>query len=213
MSEGVITHYLPVRTFFGTKHEKGIDLWLALEAFELAFYKKFDVIVLIASDGDYVPLVRKLNTLGTRVMVLSWDFEFLNDEGQKVITRTSQDLLNEVSYPLHMHELIDSGLADEEESVMKLFVPQTAPRPVNTEPTEVTGERLNGNILSLKNGFGFVKYPPNNLFFHYGNLLDTDFNDLKEGDPVEFTMGYNDKGEAVAKDVRIVSDEVNGNLL
>lgn len=213
MSEGVITHYLPVRTFFGTKNEKGIDLWLALEAFELAFYKQFDVIVLIASDGDYVPLVRKLNTLGTRVMVLSWDFEFLNDEGQKVITRTSQDLLNEVSYPLHMHELIDKGLTEEDENVLKLFVPQSVQRPINTEATEITGERLNGNILSLKNGFGFIKYPPNNLFFHYGNLIDTDFNDLKEGDPVEFTMGYNDKGEAVAKDVRIVDDEVNGNIM
>ena len=213
MSEGVITHYLPVRTFFGTKNEKGIDLWLALEAFELAFYKQFDVLVLIASDGDYVPLVRKLNTLGTRVMVLSWDFEFFNDEGQKVITRTSQDLLDEVSYPMRMHELIDSGLADEDESVLTLFVPQAIPRPINQTPTEIGGERLNGNILSLKNGFGFVKYPPNNLFFHYGNLLDTDFNDLKEGDPVEFTLGHNDKGEAVAKDVRIVTSEINGNLL
>jgi len=212
MSEGVITHYLPVRTFFGTKNEKGIDLWLALEAFELAFYKQFDVMVLIASDGDYVPLVRKLNTLGTRVMVLSWDFEFFNDEGQKVITRTSQDLLDEVSYPMRMHELIDSGITNEDEDVLKLFVPQAIPRPINQTPTEIGGERLNGNILSLKNGFGFVKYPPNNLFFHYGNLLDTDFNDLKEGDPVEFTLGHNDKGEAVAKDVRIVVNEIDGNI-
>jgi uncharacterized LabA/DUF88 family protein/cold shock CspA family protein len=213
MSEGVITHYLPVRTFFGTKQEKGIDLWLALEAFELAFYKQFDVVVLIASDGDYVPLVRKLNTLGTRVMVLTWDFEFLNDEGQKVITKTSQDLLDEVSYPMRMHETIDAGLAENDDSVIKLFVPQALPRPINTTPSEIDSERITGNILSLKNGFGFVKYPPNNLFFHYGNLLDTDFNDLKEGDMVEFTLGYNDKGEAVAKDVRIITEEVNGNIL
>jgi len=213
MSEGVVTHYFPVRTFFGTKNEKGIDLWLALEVFELAFYKQFDVIVLIASDGDYVPLVRKLNTLGTRVMVLSWDFEFFNDEGQKVITRTSQDLLNEVSYPIAMHELIDNGLINEDEKVVKLFVQQVVPRPVVSTHTELTGVRLNGNILSLKNGFGFIKYPPNNLFFHYGNLVDTDFNDLKEGDSVEFTMGYNDNGDAIAKEVRAVEEEVNGNTL
>lgn len=213
MSEGVVTHYLPVRTFFGTKNEKGIDLWLALEAFELAFYKQFDVIVLIASDGDYVPLVRKLNTLGTRVMVLSWDFEFYNDEGQKVITRTSQDLLNEVSYPIAMHELIDEGLLNEEEIITKLFVPQAAPKPVQQSSTELSGDRLIGHVLSLKNGFGFIKYPPNNLFFHYGNLVDTDFNDLKEGEPVEFTMGYNDKGDAVAKEVRLTLQEINGNIL
>lgn len=213
MSEGVVTHYLPVRTFFGTKNEKGIDLWLALEAFELAFYKQFDVIVLIASDGDYVPLVRKLNTLGTRVMVLSWDFEFLNDEGQKVITRTSQDLLNEVSYPIAMHELIDEGLAEEDENIIKLFVQQAAPKPILQTETELSGDRLIGHILSLKNGFGFIKYPPNNLFFHYGNLVDTDFNDLKEGEPVEFTMGYNDKGDAVAKEVRLTVQEINGNIM
>ena len=213
MSEGVVTHYLPVRTFFGTKNEKGIDLWLALEAFELAFYKQFDVIVLIASDGDYVPLVRKLNTLGTRVMVLSWDFEFYNDEGQKVITKTSQDLLNEVSYPIAMHELIDEGLASEDETITKLFVPQAAPKPIQQGTTELSGERLIGHVLSLKNGFGFIKYPPNNLFFHYGNLVDTDFNDLKEGEPVEFTMGYNDKGDAVAKEVRLSTQEINGNIL
>lgn len=213
MSEGVVTHYLPVRTFFGTKNEKGIDLWLALEAFELAFYKQFDVIVLIASDGDYVPLVRKLNTLGTRVMVLSWDFEFLNDEGQKVITRTSQDLLNEVSYPIAMHELIDEGLAEEDENIVKLFVQQAAPKPILQTETELSGDRLIGHILSLKNGFGFIKYPPNNLFFHYGNLVDTDFNDLKEGEPVEFTMGYNDKGDAVAKEVRLTVQEINGNIM
>ncbi len=41
-----------------------------VEAFELAIYKQFNVLALIACDGDYVPLVRKLNTLGTRVMVL-----------------------------------------------------------------------------------------------------------------------------------------------
>ncbi len=40
MSEGVTTHYLPLRNFGGRREEKGIDVWLALEAFELAIYKK-----------------------------------------------------------------------------------------------------------------------------------------------------------------------------
>ena len=79
MSEGVVNHYLPIRTRSGKKEEKGIDVWLALEAFELAFYKRFNVLVLITSDGDYVPLIRKLNSIGTKVMVLSWDFEYTDD--------------------------------------------------------------------------------------------------------------------------------------
>ena len=69
MREGVTTHYLPL----GPDGEKGIDVWLALETYELAIHKRFDVVVLVACDGDFRPLLRKLNTLGIRVMLLAWD--------------------------------------------------------------------------------------------------------------------------------------------
>ena len=71
LRQNITTHYLPM-TAAG---EKGIDVWLALETYELAVYKQFNVVVLIAGDGDFLPLVRKLNTLGTRVMLLAWDFQ------------------------------------------------------------------------------------------------------------------------------------------
>lgn len=204
MSEGVTTHYLPVKTGFdGQKQEKGIDVWLALEAFELAFYKRFNVLVLIASDGDYVPLVRKLNTLGTRVMVLSWDFEYSNDAGQKNTTRTSQDLLEEVTYPIAMHEIIDNRVRKNEPLINNLFVQTEQRRPI-VEPKVATKNANVSEILSLKNGFGFIKYPPNNLFFHYSSVLDTDFNDLKDGDRVEFTLAKKEDGQEIATNVRVV---------
>lgn len=211
MSEGVTTHYLPVRTYFGNKQEKGIDVWLALEAFEMAFYKKFDVLVLLTADGDYVPLIRKLNTLGTRVMVLSWDFEFTNDEGQKITTRTSQDLLEDVTYPVAMHEIIENRLKRNEPLIQNLFV-QSNPRFRESFPTNFPEENGNGSeslsstIYSVKNGFGFIKYAPNNLFFHYTSLIDTDFNELQQGDKVSFILSNNDKGEPVAKNVRLVDE-------
>ena len=74
-----MTHYLPI-TAGG---EKGIDVWLALEAFELAVHKRFDVVALIAGDGDFVPLLRKLNTMGTRVMLLGWDFKYVDQNGNE----------------------------------------------------------------------------------------------------------------------------------
>jgi len=169
-SEGVTTHYLPVKTSQGgVRHEKGIDVWLALEAFELAFYKRFNVLVLIASDGDYVPLIRKLNTLGTRVMVLSWDFEYTNDNGKLMTTRTSQDLLEEVTYPIAMHEIIDNRVKRNDPLINNLFVSQTKKRVFEkpTEKTIVASNEKTGAIMTLKNGFGFIKYPPHNLFFHY----------------------------------------------
>lgn len=208
-SEGVTTHYLPVKTTqSGVRHEKGIDVWLALEAFELAFYKRFNVLVLIASDGDYVPLIRKLNTLGTRVMVLSWDFEYTNDNGKQMTTRTSQDLLEEVTYPVAMHEIIDNRVKKNEPIINNLFVPQAKQR-VFEKPNEKNVSKSNiktGTIMTLKNGFGFIKFPPNNLFFHYLSLDGVDFNDLKIDDKVQFIISKNDKGDDVAKDVKLISD-------
>ena len=208
-SQGVTTHYLPVKTSFsGIRHEKGIDVWLALEAFELAFYKRFNVLVLIASDGDYVPLIRKLNTLGTRVMVLSWDFEYTNSNGVNMVTRTSQDLLEEVTYPVAMHEIIDNRVKRNEPLINNLFVPQTKQRVFERpkEKKEIKSDETVGKIMTLKNGFGFIEYPPNNLFFHYLSLIDVDFNDLKIEDKVKFTIGKNEKGENIAKDIELIAE-------
>jgi len=246
MSEGVVTHYLPVKTYQGYRQEKGIDVWLALETYELATYKEFDVVVLITADGDYVPLIRKLNTLGTRVMVLSWDFEYLNDEGEKMVTRTSQDLLEEVSYPVPMHEIIDNRLKKNDTMIRDLFVkqqPRTDAPPrqfyqnnaasansngstyqnpgfpaenVQLLPGESEGdddlqpdfehsdERLVSTVRSLKTGYGFINWPPNNLFFHYTSVTSGDFNDFQVDDEVSFRLGKNNEGKDIAIDVQVV---------
>ncbi|MDR2370645.1 MAG: NYN domain-containing protein, partial [Treponema sp.] len=105
MRENIVTHYLPLRyNENNVAHEKGIDVWLALEAYELAIYKHFDILVLVAGDGDYVPLVRKLHTLGAQVMLISWDFTFHNENGDIVETKTSRQLLEEVFYPVLMNQ-------------------------------------------------------------------------------------------------------------
>jgi UDP-2,3-diacylglucosamine pyrophosphatase LpxH len=38
-------------------------------------------------------------------------------------------------------------------------------------------------------------------------VIEGDFNDIHDGDTVEFTVEINDKGNEVAKNVRKVSDE------
>lgn len=141
MREGITTHYLPL----GPGGEKGIDVWLALEAFEQALYKRFNVVVLIACDGDYLPLARKLNTLGTRVMVLGWDFRFTDTLGRTRETVTSVELLDEVSYALLMHNIIDDKTRRNDPQISNLFVPrhymeryqpQPQPQPVQTNNHE-----------------------------------------------------------------------------
>ena len=116
--EGITNHHLPV----GPYGEKGIDVWLALEAYELTIYKRFDVVVLIASDGDFLPLVRKLNTIGTRVMLLGWDFKFVDRNGQDRETKTSQMLLEEASYPILMHQEIEDRSLQKDPLINGLFV-------------------------------------------------------------------------------------------
>lgn len=125
--EGVITHYLPIGPS-GT--EKGIDVWFALEAYELSIYKRFDVCVLIAGDSDYVPLARKLNTLGTRVMVIGWDFEYTDDAGRTRTTKTSVNLLDEVTYPVLLSSIIEDK--SQKEVLREIFLPRRehAPPPV-----------------------------------------------------------------------------------
>ena len=210
MSEGVVTHYFPLKNFYGKREEKSVDVYLALEAFEIAMTGKIDVLVLISSDGDFVPLIRKMNGLGVRVMVLCWDFEFTNDEGQKMVTRTSQHLLEEVSYPIQMHELIDSRLKKNDPLVNSLFVQDEFNSPTSTDDDDKFNridqeEMKTSEILSIKNGYGFIKYPNNNLFFHYTDVINVDFNELLTGDEVEFTVERKYNGQDVAKNVRKIN--------
>ena len=95
----------------------------ALEAYERALQNQFDVVVLIAADGDYIPLVRKLHALGTRVMVLGWDLEHEGDgRRDNTTTYTSYELLEEATYPVMMNELIDSRAFRSDPIVNGLFV-------------------------------------------------------------------------------------------
>jgi len=214
MMEGVTTHYLPVRTIQGYRQERGIDVWMALEAFELTLHKQFDVVVLIASDSDFVPLVRKLHTLGVRVMLLAWDYEYFDEEGRRRSTVTSQELWEEVTYPVAMQELIEEGDDESSFPIVRLFVERkrqayVPDAVVENIEIEENGEPRTSTVFSLKDGYGFVAYPQtNNLFFHHSFLIDTDFNDLREGDTVEFTLSRNDRGVPIARNVKLIRETV-----
>ena len=195
MSEGIQPHYLPLRNLQGKKEERGIDVWLSLEAYELAMTGRIDTVVLIVSDTDYTPLMRKLTGLGLRIMLLSWEFEYVNDDGVKMVTKTSHELLSLATYPVAMHDVINYGVQQNNPLISEMFV---APDP-SRQARERTFET--SEILSLKNGFGFIKYPNNNLFFHYQDVVG-EFADLNVGDPVEFTIEQNQQKQDVAKNVR-----------
>lgn len=215
--EGVVTHYLPLRP----GGEMGIDVWLALEAYELAIYKRFDVSVIIAGDGDFLPLLRKLNTLGTRVMLLAWDFKFMDADQKERETRTAQVLLDEVTYPVMMHTVIDDRSRRDEAIIKGLFMPQisAATRPAfparsstsvsGTATPKVDGAQAvtaEGTITLLKEGYGFI-IPSSggaNVFFFYLEVINVDFNELSVGDKVRYALGRNERGPC-AVDIQVLA--------
>ncbi|HJE89079.1 NYN domain-containing protein [Rikenella microfusus] len=220
MSEGVHTHYLPLRNIYGRKEERGTDVWLSLEVFEMALLGKIDVAVLVVADTDYVPLVRKLIAMGVRVMLISWEFEYTNDDGTRIVTKTSHELLSLAHYPVPMQEVIDCGLKQNNQLILNLFVQTsdsrqgmenedrrededyTRSRSDEAAAERTPGARYTSQILSLKNGYGFIKYPNNNLFFHSLDVIDGEFGELSPGDEVEFSIDKNDQGQDVAKQVK-----------
>jgi cold shock CspA family protein/uncharacterized LabA/DUF88 family protein len=208
MRENIVTHYLPLRyNEYNVAQEKGIDVWLALEAYELAIYKHFDILVLVAGDGDYVPLVRKLHTLGTQVILIAWDFSYHNESGDIVETKTSRQLQDEVFFSIPMHQRIDQNNDD---YVRGLFVPDKGferiqhfnsrndteqdnkgepdfPSLFSIPPKKVEDVSI---IISLNaNGFGFIKdESQNNIFFHYSTLTNKDFSELQAGMTVKYQL-------------------------
>lgn len=55
--------------------EKGIDVWFALEAYELSILRNFDYVVLITGDSDHEMLMRKLKALKIHTILLTWDVD------------------------------------------------------------------------------------------------------------------------------------------
>ena len=55
--------------------EKGVDVWFALEAYELTLSKDFDFVVLMTGDADHEMLVKKIKTLKTRVVLLTCNMD------------------------------------------------------------------------------------------------------------------------------------------
>lgn len=208
--EGVTMHFLPVVTdrSSGEMGEKGIDVWFALEAYELAVHKRFDISVIVSGDGDFVPLVRKLNTLGTRVMLLAWDFDW-EKGGEVRHTRTSQALINEVTYPVMMSDEIDSRGRKKDPAISRLFV-QRAKEPMHDPAASPQGAASlqRGTIVNFiaDKGYGFIRPDGggDNLFFHVSSTAGIAQENLVSGVSVSFYSIKGDRG-MVASQVTLIN--------
>ena len=70
----VVFHYKHIAEMEnGSIKEKGIDVWFALETYELAVYRDFDFVVLITGDADHEMLARKIKALKKQVVLVTWN--------------------------------------------------------------------------------------------------------------------------------------------
>ncbi|MBC8329591.1 MAG: NYN domain-containing protein [Planctomycetes bacterium] len=226
MRSGIETHYLPVTQ----SKEKGVDVLLALEAYERAVFKALDVCVLFAGDADFVPLVRKLHTLGTRVMVLGWRVEYVDQDGVRHETKCAHLLLEEATYPVRVSEEIDAVGVGEDPVIEDIFYGPPSSAPDNEVPdsevpdldevalsegplpprvlsagsaSEEERNRCEGMIAHLQDTWGFVarEGDERHFFFHESDLRGLAYQELANGLRVSFIASANERGP-YAKQVR-----------
>lgn len=121
MYAGIVSHYYPMNENVNPPEEKGNDVWLALEAYDLAVHKRFDVLVLVTGDQDFVPLIRKVNGIGTRVMLLTDDVKWTDQSGKDRYLNTSQRLIDEASYPVLLSKEVDARTSKNDRIIDGLF--------------------------------------------------------------------------------------------
>lgn len=199
---GITPHYLPLVR----DAEKGIDVWFALDVYDMAIRDGYDVAVLVTGDGDFVPLIQKLNERGVPSVVLAWDVEDHTDWlGNTLNCQTSRVLAEKATFFVPMHKLIEdpnhqyAALAD------SLFVPRTpegvngSKKPSCETAVDTTGAgKFFGTIYSLHAAFGFLTPSDggDNIFFHSS---DANFENLRIGDKVEYSLGSNLQGPCARK--------------
>ena len=221
--EGVVAHFLPV----SHGSEKGANISLALEAYEQMVHIGFDVVVLVACDGDYVPLVRKLNSLGARVMVIGWEYSYEDDNGGHRQTMTSGRLMAEATYGIWMQDVINKQLYSQDK-IDALFVSggnsgaggysgaegadqdesYEEPEDFDDDRDALPPERRCGTVVQLKSGYGFITPDKgdHDFFFLWEDLENCAFDELQIGEKVEFEVGTNDRGECARKVVWLDPD-------
>lgn len=215
---GIEPHFLPMLN--GMK-EKGVDVALALEAYAAVAERGVELVFMVASDGDYVPLIRALKRKGGRVVLLVWDFEYDDTLGRHRVSRTSAALAREAWRLVqvdHYRELraddTDSAEATEAERAQSSQDTEASldscVEPIDGEEDEgidITEDLLSGldgrgtrtgRIESLHDeSFGFIRdhvLPDRTWFFHRNGLNGVAYEDLSVGTEVIFGIGHNHQG-------------------
>jgi len=118
ISAGIVPHYLaasetlkpgsPTDTPEFWLAEKGVDVKYALDVLDYAHTDRFDVAVLVTGDGDFVPLVRKITSLGKQALIAHFDFDaWVDSRGSSHRpNRASKGLIDAASWSLNFNHIV-----------------------------------------------------------------------------------------------------------
>ncbi len=116
---GIIPHFQPIREMLQQSSpgadpeyalaQKGVDVEFAIDVLDFAHLDRFDVAVLVAGDGDFVPLVRRVTSLGKHVLIAHFSTQkWIDDFGYPhAPTHVARALLDASSFYLDLTRLVD----------------------------------------------------------------------------------------------------------
>ncbi len=122
MYANIEPHYYRVSDGNGSHNEKGIDVWLALSAFEAVMERGVDVVVVFTGDEDFVPLFRKLKAKKKTVVLVSEKAEWEDRNGEKRFLGYSRRLAEEADFVFTLGRMISELEAVDGSSCQELFI-------------------------------------------------------------------------------------------
>jgi uncharacterized LabA/DUF88 family protein len=118
IAAGIVPHYLPVSEkpkpgatadeITYTLAQKGVDVEMAIDILDAAHANRYDVAVLITGDSDFVPLVRRITSLGHDALIAHFEIpQWTDNRGQAHRgTYCSRALIDAASWSLNFNQLM-----------------------------------------------------------------------------------------------------------
>ena len=143
-------------------------------------------------------------------MVVGWDIVMCG--GNSIDIKTDEKLFAAANHivvvnialdqsPDKLSKLLSPIASREQEAEQETKQEESQNEPTSEGNNDNDEEIEIGEIMTLKNSYGFIRFPNNNLFFRSQDYIGN-FSELTIGETVEFVISQTEDGESTAKKVQ-----------